>query len=184
MSVIVGRALPDVRDGLKPVHRRLLYAMHDLGLTANKPYKKVRQPNWWVWRAAAMGSLSRSRPQPKEKVRHMEVLNPCSHSMQSEVSSPLSSQVPSPLSSRVAGKARESAESCTSRMDSYGGYANDTQARVYLAPGACNHACVLTFSPSTPPPPTPSFPNHAPSPLTPSSPATPSSPHSVLSRNT
>jgi hypothetical protein len=42
MSVIVGRALPDVRDGLKPVHRRLLYAMHDLGLTAGKPYKKVR----------------------------------------------------------------------------------------------------------------------------------------------
>ena len=33
MSVIVGRALPDVRDGLKPVHRRVLYAMHDLGLT-------------------------------------------------------------------------------------------------------------------------------------------------------
>ena len=32
MSVIVGRALPDVRDGLKPVHRRILYAMHDLGL--------------------------------------------------------------------------------------------------------------------------------------------------------
>ncbi len=42
MSVIVNRALPDCRDGLKPVHRRLLYAMHDLGLTANKPFKKVR----------------------------------------------------------------------------------------------------------------------------------------------
>lgn len=41
MSVIVGRALPDARDGLKPVHRRLLYAMHDLGLTHNKPFKKV-----------------------------------------------------------------------------------------------------------------------------------------------
>ncbi|MCB0420703.1 MAG: DNA gyrase subunit A [Bdellovibrionales bacterium] len=40
MSVIVGRALPDVRDGLKPVHRRILYAMHDLGNTHNKPYKK------------------------------------------------------------------------------------------------------------------------------------------------
>ncbi|MBI5787308.1 MAG: DNA gyrase subunit A [Candidatus Schekmanbacteria bacterium] len=40
MSVIVGRALPDVRDGLKPVHRRILYAMHDLGLLWNKPYKK------------------------------------------------------------------------------------------------------------------------------------------------
>ena len=40
MSVIVGRALPDVRDGLKPVHRRILYAMNDLNNTHNKPYKK------------------------------------------------------------------------------------------------------------------------------------------------
>ncbi len=40
MSVIVGRALPDVRDGLKPVHRRVLYAMHELGVNHNKPYKK------------------------------------------------------------------------------------------------------------------------------------------------
>jgi DNA gyrase subunit A len=40
MSVIVARALPDVRDGLKPVHRRVLYGMHDLGMTFNKPYKK------------------------------------------------------------------------------------------------------------------------------------------------
>lgn len=40
MSVIVSRALPDVRDGLKPVHRRILYAMNDLGMTADKPYKK------------------------------------------------------------------------------------------------------------------------------------------------
>ncbi len=40
MSVIVGRALPDVRDGLKPVHRRILYAMHDLNNTHDKPYKK------------------------------------------------------------------------------------------------------------------------------------------------
>jgi DNA gyrase subunit A len=40
MSVIVGRALPDVRDGLKPVHRRILYAMYDLGNTHDKPYKK------------------------------------------------------------------------------------------------------------------------------------------------
>jgi DNA gyrase subunit A len=40
MSVIVGRALPDVRDGLKPVHRRSLYAMHELGNVWNKPYKK------------------------------------------------------------------------------------------------------------------------------------------------
>jgi len=40
MSVIVGRALPDVRDGLKPVHRRVLFAMHELGNTFNKPHKK------------------------------------------------------------------------------------------------------------------------------------------------
>ncbi|MBG9580625.1 hypothetical protein ABE42_15790, partial [Bacillus thuringiensis] len=39
-SVIVSRALPDVRDGLKPVHRRVLYAMNDLGITADKAYKK------------------------------------------------------------------------------------------------------------------------------------------------
>src|SRR5512147_1642513 len=40
MSVIVGRALPDVRDGLKPVHRRILYAMQELNLDHSKPYKK------------------------------------------------------------------------------------------------------------------------------------------------
>jgi DNA gyrase subunit A len=40
MSVIVSRALPDVRDGLKPVHRRILYTLHDLGMTPDKPYKK------------------------------------------------------------------------------------------------------------------------------------------------
>ncbi|MGB0910129.1 MAG: DNA gyrase subunit A [Nitrospirales bacterium] len=40
MSVIVGRALPDVRDGLKPVHRRILYGMNEMGLAANRPYRK------------------------------------------------------------------------------------------------------------------------------------------------
>src|SRR4028118_1908721 len=40
MSVIVSRALPDVRDGLKPVHRRVLHAMHDVGLQPNRPYRK------------------------------------------------------------------------------------------------------------------------------------------------
>ena len=40
MSVIVGRALPDVRDGLKPVHRRILYAMYKMGITSNSAYKK------------------------------------------------------------------------------------------------------------------------------------------------
>ena len=40
MSVIVGRALPDVRDGLKPVHRRILFGMSQLGVTPDKPHKK------------------------------------------------------------------------------------------------------------------------------------------------
>src|SRR6056297_617180 len=40
MSVIIGRALPDARDGLKPVHRRILYAMNDLSITSRGPYKK------------------------------------------------------------------------------------------------------------------------------------------------
>ncbi len=40
MSVIVARALPDARDGLKPVHRRILYAMHDMGLQSASSYKK------------------------------------------------------------------------------------------------------------------------------------------------
>ncbi len=40
MSVIIGRALPDIRDGLKPVHRRILFAMHELGLAPNRPHRK------------------------------------------------------------------------------------------------------------------------------------------------
>ena len=56
MSVIVGRALPDVRDGLKPVHRRILFAMNQLGLHYNKPYKSTIHTEillfmtpWFVW---------------------------------------------------------------------------------------------------------------------------------------
>ena len=40
MSVIVGRALPDARDGLKPVQRRIIFAMYELGLTPDKPFRK------------------------------------------------------------------------------------------------------------------------------------------------
>ncbi len=46
MSVIVARALPDVRDGLKPVQRRILYGMSELGVTPDKPYKKIGQNCW------------------------------------------------------------------------------------------------------------------------------------------
>ena len=41
MSVIIGRALPDVRDGLKPVHRRILFSMNELGLNYKSPYKNL-----------------------------------------------------------------------------------------------------------------------------------------------
>jgi DNA gyrase subunit A len=44
MSVIVSRAIPDLRDGLKPVHRRILYAMHESGNTHDKPYRKSARP--------------------------------------------------------------------------------------------------------------------------------------------
>ena len=68
MSVIVGRALPDVRDGLKPVHRRILYAMYEDGITPDKAYRKCAttvgnvlgryhphvmrryMTQWYVWR--------------------------------------------------------------------------------------------------------------------------------------
>ena len=55
MSVIVARALPDVRDGFKPVHRRILYGMLGIGNTSDKPYKKMiwktssrKLPSWWL----------------------------------------------------------------------------------------------------------------------------------------
>ncbi len=46
MSVIVARALPDVRDGMKPVHRRILYAMNDLGMHSDKAFKKIGTYRW------------------------------------------------------------------------------------------------------------------------------------------
>ena len=56
MSVIVSRALPDVRDGFKPVHRRVLFGMNELGNTSDKPTKKsartviaVSTVRWFVW---------------------------------------------------------------------------------------------------------------------------------------
>ena len=49
MSVIVGRALPDVRDGLKPVHRRILYAMYEDNLTSDKPFKSPRPASAMCW---------------------------------------------------------------------------------------------------------------------------------------
>ena len=51
MSVIVARALPDVRDGLKPVHRRILYTMHENGLDWNKPYDETT----WAWHLGFQG---------------------------------------------------------------------------------------------------------------------------------
>ena len=50
MSVIVSRALPDVRDGFKPVHRRILYGMMELGNTSDKPYKNLQElwVKYWV----------------------------------------------------------------------------------------------------------------------------------------
>ena len=56
MSVIHGRALPDVRDGLKPVHRRILYAMHDLKNNYNKPYKKSARVVGWAMNASHQNS--------------------------------------------------------------------------------------------------------------------------------
>lgn len=50
MSVIVGRALPDIRDGLKPVHRRILFAMHDLGLVHSKPHRSEPCFTKCLWR--------------------------------------------------------------------------------------------------------------------------------------
>ncbi len=49
MSVIVGRALPDVRDGLKPVHRRVLFGMHDAGMQPNRPYRSAHALSGMSW---------------------------------------------------------------------------------------------------------------------------------------
>ncbi len=66
MSVIVSRALPDVRDGLKPVHRRVLYGMHEAGLQPNRPYKKsaatVGDGDGELPPARRLGDLRHARP--------------------------------------------------------------------------------------------------------------------------
>ena len=62
MSVIVGRALPDVRDGLKPVHRRILYAMQELGLEPNKGYRKCARIVGEVLPGSRRSLLTRSMP--------------------------------------------------------------------------------------------------------------------------
>ena len=66
MSVIVGRALPDVRDGLKPVHRRVLFAMNEMGLQPNRPLRQVRahrrRGDGQVPPARRLGDLRHARP--------------------------------------------------------------------------------------------------------------------------
>ena len=62
MSVIVGRALPDVRDGLKPVHRRVLFAMHELNNDWNKAYKKSARVVGDV-----IGCLLYTSPSPRDQ---------------------------------------------------------------------------------------------------------------------
>src|SRR6476619_636510 len=100
MSVIVGRALPDVRDGLKPVHRRILFAMNELGLNYNRPYKKsarvvgevlgkyhphgdasvydamVRMAQWWSMRYTLVdgqGNFGSLDNDPPAAMRYTEV---------------------------------------------------------------------------------------------------------------
>src|SRR5438477_579675 len=100
MSVIVGRALPDVRDGLKPVHRRILFAMNELGLNYNKPFKKsarvvgevlgkyhphgdtavydamVRMAQWWSMRyplVDGQGNFGSLDNDPPAAMRYTEV---------------------------------------------------------------------------------------------------------------
>ena len=60
MSVIVGRALPDARDGLKPVQRRILYAMQELGLTPDRPSANARGSSVTCWANTILTVIKRS----------------------------------------------------------------------------------------------------------------------------
>ena len=60
MSVIVGRALPDARDGLKPVQRRILFAMHELGLTPDRPYRNAPASSATCWANTTPMAIRRS----------------------------------------------------------------------------------------------------------------------------
>ena len=81
MSVIVGRALPDVRDGLKPVHRRVLYAMSVLGNDWNKPYKKsARVVGDVIGKYHPHGPLQQTAPRRRRRslrVRMRPVIRVC-----------------------------------------------------------------------------------------------------------
>ena len=59
MSVIVGRALPDVRDGFKPVHRKILYAMHDMGMHYNRSYTNPRKWSEKYWLSITLTAILR-----------------------------------------------------------------------------------------------------------------------------
>ena len=61
MSVIISRALPDIRDGLKPVQRRTLYDMYELGIRYDKPYRKSARIVWWTDTATSAPSRETER---------------------------------------------------------------------------------------------------------------------------
>ena len=63
MSVIVARALPDVRDGLKPVHRRILYGMNELGVTPDKAHKNLPESSEMSWVNTILMGIVRSMSQ-------------------------------------------------------------------------------------------------------------------------
>ena len=91
MSVIVSRALPDVRDGLKPVHRRILYAMRELGLEHSKPYKKSARIARRAERKASKGKIADFRGQSIDMSRRKKAI----------------SQISEGLNTAATGKARK-----------------------------------------------------------------------------